>query len=283
MELSVEDLSDLLTQAGGPTPDGLKKMLIFADTLPQFESDEAWEFLCEFALEVDAAYGITDDYMELFLSGRGAAEAILDNYVLAALAACKLNWKNPEPLMAYAASNKHEFVGFAPHGLSEISCMRILHWGEWDINAPLPNSLYTALHKMVYLKYRPGTHPRCVQWLLDHGADVHARNAYGDTPIIVLSGCDQWYPQMTETFKLLLLAGADPLDVAKDGSSALSLLHQLENSRPNSARAELIAAVEEDVKRSTSYASGEASVDLTEKWRTTFALKPPEVLVYMPG
>ncbi|SHN40559.1 Ankyrin repeat-containing protein [Duganella sacchari] len=281
MELSVEDLSDLLTQAGGPTPDGLKKMLIFADTLPQFESDEAWEFLCEFALEVDAAYGITDDYMELFLSGRGAAEAMLDNYVLAALAACKLNWKNPEPLMAYAASNKHEFVGFAPHGLSEISCMRILHWGEWDINAPLPNSLYTALHKMVYLKYRPGTHPRCVQWLLEHGADVHARNAYGDTPIIALSGCDQWYPQMTETFKLLLLAGAAPLDVAKDGSSALSLLNQLQSISANSERGKLIKALETDIQRNKVMSMDALEWEPAVKWQDTLALKRPEMMVYM--
>lgn len=285
MAPSEEFLANLLNQAGGPTPDGLKKMLIFADTMAEFEGDDSWRALCEFALKIDTTFDVTEDYATQFLHGQSAATAMLDNYVLAALAACKVDWEEPEPLMAYAASNKHQFQGFAPHGLSEISCMRILHWGGWDINASLPDTHKTALHQMVYLKYMPGSHPRAVQWLLERGADVNARNANGDTPLIVLCACDPWLPAMTETFKLLLLAGADPLDEAPDGTSAMSILAkaQEQGSRANSDRGVLIEALERDIKRSSGFFVSMLTQTPEQKWQDTLAVTDSSVAMQAAG
>ena len=72
----------------------------------------------------------------------------------------------------------------------------------------------TALHDL--LRYR---RPRCVPWLLDHGADANAATASGDRPLhfAVTSGA------RPETVAALLDAGADPALRNAAGATAASL------------------------------------------------------------
>lgn len=249
MTVGMGNLEGWLDHCGGPTEDGLKYAFVLCEPIDPMQSDQAWADLCEFALPVAERAGVIAQFERQFQAGVSPASAMMDNYVLAALAAHRVGAGRDEPLVAYAALNKHEFAGVTHEGTTEIACIRVLHWAGWDLNARLPSDGMTALHLMSALRYAPGSDPRVVAWLLSHGADARARNHHGDTPLAYLCGISVWGPAQLHTLALLLLAGGDPLEPADDGTTALSHLKSRDEKQPIPLRGETIAALESDLKR----------------------------------
>ncbi|MYN10189.1 ankyrin repeat domain-containing protein [Pseudoduganella aquatica] len=272
MAIGSENLAALLEQLGGPTESGLKYLLITGDLMAAFDSDEDWAELCQFASKVDEERGISARFEKQFRDGISPIGAMQDNYVLAALAACRIGLEKSEPLMVYAASNKHEFPGFVQDGLAEMSCMRVLHWGGWDVSAPHPETGMTALHLLAATRHAPGSNPRAIHWLLQRGANPSARNENGDTALAYLCGISVWGRAQLNSFVLLLLAGADPFDAANDGTTPLHHLKSRNESQPIQLRTQTIEAIETDINRTPGVFASGIAIRPEHRWQATLAL-----------
>jgi hypothetical protein len=277
MGIDLESLTDYLMECGGPTPSGLRNMMLYADLRPEFKSDEAWLKLVEFAVQLDDEYSLSEEFHQQFAEGVSPQSSMFDNYVLAVLATRNFEWAEPEPLMAYAAYNKSEYKGLTHDDLSEIACLRTLFCLGWDINGRMAESENTALHMLAFTDYFPWTHPRAVAWLLAHGAEPMARNARGDTPLLLLCACVHWTPAMLQSIHHLLLAGADPTAQADDNTSALDQLKIQNEAKKNPMRTALILAMERDIKRSNGFFMSKLSQTPEQKWQDTLAVRDSSV------
>lgn len=248
MALGLANLEKMLNQAGGTTSKGLIRIMMTAELAPLFESDAAWAELCEFAIGVDERHGIADDYRQEFRRGESPKSAIEDNDIVGAIAACSLKLHYGLPVVAWAASSKHSFPGYAEAGISELATMRLLQWARADVSMPAETSLMTALHYMASTKHGAGSDPRAVLWLLGHGASVTAKNSNGDTPMTYLCGTSVWGKAQREVFLALLRAGSDPREPSNDGTTALDLLRLVQARVPDPMRAALIAALDADIQ-----------------------------------
>lgn len=215
-------------------------------------SREHWPEFCYELVSLDKHFSFSDSYQQSYIdASRNGPKAVLDalksdmldNYVLAGLASVTLNIPRELPLVLWAASNKKAYPGLQ----GEISLMRFLLWAEYDPSAACEETGNTPLHLMCSLGWHPFTHPRAIGELIAHGADIHAVNGNGDTPLINLCGSMAWGPMQAEAFRLLEEAGSDLWAVAKDGSTALSILKQNNESHPIDARSELISRLEAEL------------------------------------
>jgi len=235
-----EKIDQLLsTMSGESEADRLKMLLYYGDLSEEFADDDDWAELCEFALEADEELGTSTPYLEQYSAlvkeqkFPEALSAMLydlrDNRILAAMAIHRAGLPNQMQLVAAAAYNKQNYQGLK----DEFAVTRFLVWSGFDVNVPDPSTGMTALHMFASTNVMPGSHPRAVRWLIEHGADVDAVNENGDTPLAFLCGNQGWGEAQDQSFELLMQAGANPFVRSKDGQSPMGLLAQM-NARERS-------------------------------------------------
>jgi len=101
----------------------------------------------------------------------------------------------------------------------EVDLMEFLADNGADLHATQPGPVhrsepgYTLLH-IAALR----SDPAALRWLLDRGLEVDARNADGDTPLLLAAGKGH-----AKVVELLLAAGADRSVVGRKGKTALQL------------------------------------------------------------
>lgn len=247
MTLGVEKLKSLLSVGGGPTEDSLKRFLFAADLAPAMQEEDIWPEICEFAISVDEDHDIAAEFKRDIRAGRSMRGAMLDNYIIAAIAAVRLGVHKNEPLLAWAAAGKHEFPGWSDGLEFETATMHFLQWAGADVSMPDPDTSMTALHYMSSFGHSKGSDPRTVARLLGGGASVSARNKNGDTPMAYLCGISVWGEAQQATFKLLLRAGADPLEPSNDGSTPIDLLEKVQGLSPAPLRQALLDSLKSDI------------------------------------
>lgn len=245
-----EKIDQLLSNmSGGSEEDRLKMLLYYGDLSEEFADDDDWAALCEFALEADEELGTSTPYLEQYSAlvkeqkFPEALSAMLydlrDNRILAAMAIHRAGLPNQMQLVAAAAYNKQNYQGLK----DEFAVTRFLVWSGFDVNVPDPSTGMTALHMFASTNVMPGSHPRAVRWLIEHGADVDAVNENGDTPLAFLCGKQGWGETQDQSFELLMEAGANPFVRSKDGQSPMGLLAQMnaqERSELRTARLDQI-------------------------------------------
>ncbi|HVO49000.1 MAG TPA: quinoprotein dehydrogenase-associated putative ABC transporter substrate-binding protein [Steroidobacteraceae bacterium] len=96
---------------------------------------------------------------------------------------------------------------------AKIKSAQALVAGGADVNAPVANGGYTPL----MLTAIAGSN-ELASWLLEHGAQVNARNPGGVTALMIAAASNH-----PSTVGLLLKAGADPDARSEDGRTALSI------------------------------------------------------------
>ena len=250
MAYDSEQLQGFMDSIGSDPASNFKMLLYYADLDDNFASDEAWGDVCEFAAAFDAEHGISDEftlrYMELFQQ-KGFDDAtgamlydLRDNKIFAALGLHKHGIAKNLPFIAASAFNKSQYQGLK----DEFAVVRFLVWSGYDINAPDGEQGMTALHYFASINQAPGTHPRAVRWLLEHGADVNAVNANGDTALTRLCGNQVWNSAYTKTFEALLAGRSNPFHESSDGKTPYSLLCELNEAHPHEERTKLINTLE---------------------------------------
>ncbi|SEA52074.1 ankyrin repeat domain-containing protein [Acidovorax soli] len=251
-----EKIESLLAQmSGGSDLDRLKMLLYYGDLSGEFEDDDDWAQICQFAVEADEELGgsepYLDRYAELVQSQKfpEAMQAMVydlrDNKIFAAMAIHRAGLPKAAPLVSAAAYNKHAYQGLK----DEFAVTRFLVWSGFDINEPNPSTGMTALHKFASTQVAPGSYPRAVKWLLEHGADVDAANANGDTALAYLCATVGWGEAQDQTYGLLLDAGSNPFAQSKDGATPYSLLEQLNAQEPSELRAARIEELKEFIRQ----------------------------------
>jgi ankyrin repeat protein len=113
-------------------------------------------------------------------------------------------WRNQPvdarlPWIASALSNGHTEI------------IRYFVGQGFDVNTSFGNSAWTPLHNVVSNRY-----PDLVKVLLDHGAQVNARDKYGHTPLMRAAGIGN-----VELAELLLQRGANVDLASRQGWTAL--------------------------------------------------------------
>lgn len=244
MATAQEKIDQLLSNmSGGSEADRLKMLLYYGDLSEEFADDDDWGALCEFAVEADEELGESTPYLARYgtlvkeqkfqeaLSGM--VYDLRDNRIFAAMAIHQAKLPKQMPLVSAAAYNKQNFQGLK----DEFAVTRFLVWSGFDINVPSQSTGMTALHKFASTNVMSGSHPRAVQWLIEHGADVDAVNERGDTPLAFLCGKQGWGEAQDQSFELLLRAGSNPFAKSKDGESPFSLLAQMNEQEHSDLRA----------------------------------------------
>src|SRR5450830_416632 len=247
MAVERAQLIGFLNRIGARPQDNLKMLLYYGDLSDDFNDDEDWGALCEFALEVDEKLGTSEEYASRYkdLLRRKEFEQALfamdydlkDNKIFAAMAIHRMDVPKHIPMVASAAYNKHAYAGLQ----DEFALTRFLHWSGFDINASTEPGGVTPLHLFSFTAPAPGTNARAVEWLLAHGADIDAVNANGDTALAYLCGSQSWSEAQSSSFTALLRAGSDPFAQAKDGSTPLSVMTQANEIDYSDERADIIA------------------------------------------
>ena len=229
--------------------DTLKMGMFQCELMEEFQNDQVWGQLCEYATTMDNAHQISSSFTEKYngfvqaqdhngLMGALRAD-MLDNYIVGAFAAKKMGFNKPGvPMVAWAANNKKDFAGLR----GEIGLIRYLIWAGFDVNAPVPGSGATALHLMCNTKWGDGCHPRAIRALLMNGATVDVKaTGNGDTALATLSGAILWSDAHQWIASVLLQQGANFRSVSNDGATPLSLMVQNQATHPDPKRAALIA------------------------------------------
>jgi hypothetical protein len=247
MALGRDRLENILMRAGGPSEQGMKMMLFSASIAPMMDDEEHWAEICEFAVAVDEEHELSSGFRRCVNHPDLLKSALLDNYVLAAIAAFRAGVHGRHPLVAWAAANKREFPGIGNGVDFETGTLRFLQWAGADVSMPDPESKMTALHCMASLTHGRGSAPRAVKRLLDGGANPAAKNIRGDTPLAYMCGMSVWGEAQRETFQLLVRAGGDPLAQSDDGGTAIDLLKMVQDISPQPMRLALIGALERDI------------------------------------
>lgn len=246
MAIATEQIKQFMASIGGRPEDNLKMLLYYGDANGNFTDDEDWDALCEFALAVDAELGMSEPFASRYgdLIDRGEFQEVLDameydlkdNKIFAAMAIHNLGIPKNRPMIAAAAFNKHSYQGLK----DEFALVRFLHWSGFDINAAKAPNGMTPLHLFASTKVMPGTHPRAVAWLLDHGADVDAVNVNGDTAMAYLCGTQGWGEAQSLSFDALVKAGSNPFAQSSDGTTPVTLLMQANEAEFSQERADTI-------------------------------------------
>lgn len=229
-----EKIDQLLsTMSGGSEADRLKMLLHYGDLSEEFADDDDWAALCDFAVEADEELGTSTQYLARYgtlvkeQKFQEALDAMVydlrDNKIFAAMAIHQAGLPKQMPLVSAAAYNKQNYQSLK----DEFAVTRFLVWSGFDINVPDPSTGMTALHMFASTNVMPGSHPRAVRWLIEHGADVDAVNENGDTPLAFLCGKQGWSEAQDQCFELLMEAGANPFVRSKDGQSPMGLLAQM--------------------------------------------------------
>jgi len=269
-----EKIDQLLSKmSGGSEADRLKMLLYYGDLSEDFADDDDWGEICEFAVEVDKEIGSSTEYLDRYRAlvreqkFQEALDSMVydlrDNKIFAAMAIHKAGLPKQMPLVSAAAYNKQNYQSLK----DEFAVARFLVWSGFDINVPDPSTGMTALHMFASTNVMPGSHPRAVRWLIEHGADVDAVNENGDTPLAFLCGKQGWGEAQDQCFELLMEAGANPFVRSKDGQSPLGLLAQMnaqERSELRTARLDQIRELSERLEResiSEEGGAGEADQD----------------------
>lgn len=246
-----QQLQDFMNQISDDPDASFKMLLYYGDLDEDFASDEDWGELCEFAMKIEEERNESMPFMLRYKRAMddGGFDGMLsainsdmhDNHIFAAVGLHRFGVAKNMRFIPAAAYNKHCFLGVR----GEFAVVRFLHWSGFDINAVEEDSGMSALHYFASLQYPPYAHARAVNWLLEHDASPNVRNAQGDTPLLYLSGNNEWSEQLTQCAILLLKAGANPLLKSEDGSTPLTLMKANNASNPHESRTELIAAIEE--------------------------------------
>lgn len=87
-------------------------------------------------------------------------------------------------------------------------------------------------------------HPRAVRVLLEAGADPDAINFAGDAPLLAIARSEHWCEDRDACARALIEHGAD-MHAAKGGDTLASLLRAAQETRSSSARAALLASLED--------------------------------------
>lgn len=239
-----EKIDQLLsTMSGGSEADRLKMLLHYGDLSEAFADDDDWAALCDFAVEADEELGTSTQYLARYgtlvkeQKFQEALDAMVydlrDNKIFAAMAIHQAGLPKQMPLVSAAAYNKQNYQSIK----DEFAVTRFLVWSGFDINVPDPSTGMTALHMFASTNVMPGSHPRAVRWLIEHGADVDAVNERGDTPFAFLCGKQGWGEAQDKCFELLLRAGSDPFAQSEDEASPFSLLAQMNEQEHSDLRA----------------------------------------------
>jgi hypothetical protein len=270
-----EKIDQLLSNmSGGSEEDRLKMLLYYGDLSEEFADDDDWGALCEFAVEADQELGVSTPYLEQYSAlvkeqkFPEALSAMLydlrDNRILAAMAIHRAGLPNQMQLVSAAAYNKQNYQGLK----DEFAVTRFLVWSGFDINIPNPSTGMTALHKFASTNVPPGSHPRAVRWLIEHGADVDAVNEDGNTALGLLCGQQTWGEAQDQSFELLMQAGSDPFAQAKDGVSPFASLVQMnveEHSDVRVARIDQLLALGRKMKQAIEASEdGDADEDVED-------------------
>ncbi|OYU44908.1 MAG: hypothetical protein CFE44_10405, partial [Burkholderiales bacterium PBB4] len=270
-----EKIDQLLSNmSGGSEEDRLKMLLYYGDLSEDFADDDEWGALCEFALEADEELETSTPYLAQYsalVQERKFPEALSamvydlrDNRILAAMAIHRAGLPKQTPLVSAAAYNKQNYQGLK----DEFAVTRFLVWSGFDINIPNPSTAMTALHKFASTNVPPGSHPRAVRWLIEHGADVDAVNEDGNTALGLLCGQQTWGEAQDQSFELLMQAGSDPFAQAKDGVSPFASLVQMnveEHSDVRVARIDQLLALGRKMKQAIEASEdGDADEDVED-------------------
>lgn len=232
--------------------DNLSHLLYKADLSGDFEDDQSWARLCEFATQYDNENLCSIGHRVLFANltkGKmkksdllGQIKQFIGNEdILAAFAIHRSGTDRKLPLIPMAASVRQNYLGRE----GEFAVVRFLYWAGFDANARESNTRMAALHYFASLKYLPGANPRAVKWLLAHGATVDWVNSRGDTALAYMAGTSGWNAALDETFSALIDAGADPFHKSKDGETPHSLMKKNNETRPSPERALRIRQMEQ--------------------------------------
>ena len=246
--------------------DNLSHLLYNADLSGEFEDDESWARLCEFAVQHDNEKLCSIGHRMLFANitkGKMEKSDLLDQIkqflgnedILAAFAIHRSVIDRKLPLIPMAASARQNYLGRE----GEFAVVRFLYWAGFDPNARNPNTKMTALHYFSSLTYLPGANPRAVKWLLAHGAPVDWVNSRGDTALAYMAGTSGWNAALDETFSALIDGGADPFHKSKDGETPHSLMKKNNETMPSPERAQRIKQME----RTSRILGGKGSVSAT--------------------
>lgn len=251
MAMSKKELREFMDAHEGLSASAkFKSMFYSADLGVEFESDDEWCDLCEFAMEVVATTDVLIEYAKPYepliaANDRAAivrrlSVGILDNQILAGVLALKLKIDKDVPFIAQAAFNKSSVPGLR----GEIALLRFLVWAGFDPDAQWGEGGNAALHLMSSLRWGPGAHPRAIQLLLRNEAEVDLPNSNGDTPLTFMSGSREWSNEQSEVFDCLLDAGADLSKESDDGTSPLSVLKVTQARHPDDRRVDFIDTVQ---------------------------------------
>lgn len=225
----------------------LPTTMAFADLSGSYPGDPDWATLCQYVLTLDEGVGISDDFATNYQAAaeHGPTELsdamcwdMLDNYIKGAFAAIRLNVSRNTPLIAWNALNRYQFPGLS----GEISVLRTLIWGGFDVNAPSSGGA-TALHLFCRLQYLPVANPRAIRLLLKNGANPNVQTSHGDTALHMLAANTVWTPQCEEAYELLIKYGADASIVASDGETFRSLLESAQLQNPLRPREKFISTL----------------------------------------
>ena len=236
----VDDILDAL-EAGGSTLDMRRAAVKFEALLGELERSGTETRLIEDAWR-SFVFGCMDirNYMPDEATPDFAKSGLQDNFFHVALHVA--DYKEDlidQPVLAWAAFNKHSYSGYA----DEIAVTRLLLFYGFDPNLKDDRGM-APLHYMSWWKRDPYSSPRGVRLLLAEGADPNIQNANGDTPLSYLAGNRSWFPIMNESAILLLENGASPHIAANDGLTPLDVLKQSEADSPDENRAALIEVME---------------------------------------